>query len=910
MIELQFEGSKDEQRKKLLRSALSHIGTDRVTSEKIAAIVTAFSSMANALSVSEVKEVIAEVETLVHIEIDSDGGVVDLATFEPWLTIPRVGSISWERWKAYAALLESKALSHAVIDRIDQRAQAILELSGDPKKVGPWARRGLVIGDVQSGKTANYLALFNKAADAGFKIIVLFGGHTDKLRRQTQERVDEGFVGRDSRKLLDYQRGVFFDNKTGVGFHKDFNFATSLTTWTSDFSSKQLVGTNLSATAINGPVIFVIKKNKKIIENLIAWLHSQGDGPDSGQLGLPMLLLDDEADYASINTKNPDESPTAVNAAIRDLMKVFARNTYVGFTATPFANVFIDPDQEEDLFPRDYIYSLESPSNYFGPEEMFIEREQGSTFLNSNDDAVDWMPYSHKSSHEVFEAPESLKNAIASFFIVNAIRDCRGSESAPRTMMINVSRFNLVQKQVSDLVSDLVSEWRHAINQGIGSQVWQRLKFVFDEEFSQQETSWEQVQMSLSAAINHIEVHLVNSKNKASDEWDAIYRGDRARVIAIGGDVLSRGLTLEGLCVTYFRRRSVAYDTLMQMGRWFGYRDGYSDLCKLWIDPEVSGWYDFIAQATLELKEQVSRMRALKQTPKQFGLAVRRHPGSALMATSQNKRRHSEIAHKISLRNRSFESVRFENDENTHARNYAAAEDLILKMQGLKPHVFSLQKNPWWQQVPSSMVLEFVKEFKTAKSDLVFADGVIEGHLLSTKADWMKHWDVVVMTGEGELNAFDGLIEGKRVRRAIYHREGVLYAGGQKLRLGGKGDVGQVLPRDVVDSIKRDRLGKKPSEPSDLHFRIALVRPLLILYPIELSRTSDSEGEGKQVAKGFSRFETNDQDFRMLGVHIAFPPGDDSMDVELESELVEWYVNKPWLEQNSLIFEDDNEDED
>lgn len=910
MNELQFEGSKEEQRKKLLKSALSYIGTDRVTTEKISQIVTTYASMAQSLTPADLIEVIAEVETLVHIVIDEDEGVVDVSTYEPWLSLDRIASISWDRWKAYASFLESKALSNAVIDRIDQRAQNILELAGDPGRSGSWARRGLVIGDVQSGKTANYLALFNKAADAGFKIIVLFGGHTDKLRRQTQERVDEGFVGLDSRKRRDYQPGVFVDAKTGVGFHKGFNFATSLTTWTSDFSSKQLVGTNLSAKAINGPVIFVIKKNKKIIENLIAWLHSQGSGEESNQLDLPFLLLDDEADYASINTKNPDETPTAINSAIRDLMKVFAKNTYVGFTATPFANVFIDPDQEEDLFPRDYIYSLESPSNYFGPEEMFVEKENGSTFLNSNDDAIDWIPYTHKSTHEIGNTPESLENAIATFFLVNAIRDCRGSDSAPRTMMINVSRFNKVQKQVFDLVSDLVSEWRHLVNQGIGLDVWARLERVFHEEFGHQDVTWEQVQMRLSSSINHIQVHLVNSKTTGSDEWDVIYSSDRARVIAIGGDVLSRGLTLEGLCVTYFRRRSVAYDTLMQMGRWFGYRDGYSDLCKLWIDPEVSGWYDFIAQATLELKDQVSRMSALKQTPKQFGLAVRRHPGAALMATALNKRKHSEIAHKISLRNKSFESVKFEADGTTNADNYLSATTLIAKMQELQPHIQSLQGNPWWQRVPSSMVLEFVRAFKTAKTDLFFADGVIEGHLTNTKADWMKHWDVVVMTGEGEAKAFEGLISGQKVRRSIYYREGILYAGGQKLRLGGKGDVGQVLDRELVDSIKKSRLGKRPSEPSDLHFRRELKSPLLILYPIELSPIADSVGEKKQAAKGFSRFQSGDEEFKILGVHIAFPPGDESIGLDIDSELVEWFVNKPWLEQNSLMGEVDSEDED
>jgi BMFP domain-containing protein YqiC len=912
MTGLQYEGSTEEQREILLRTALAHIGLKRVTIDEITNIVKAFATFATALTELDIEGVIAEVETQVHIVIDPDPTVVDPSTFKSWLTTERVNSIDWTRSKAYSSLLESKALSRAVIDRIDQRAKAILELSGDPLQPGAWARRGLVIGDVQSGKTANYLALFNKAADAGYKIIVLFGGHTDKLRRQTQERVDEGFVGRDSKQLLKYKPGAsFVDAKTGVGFYKGFSPATSLTTWGSDFSSKQLIGTNLNATTVIGPVVFVIKKNKKIIENLIAWLHSQGSGTSTNQLDFPMLLLDDEADYASINTKDPDQDPTAINAAIRDLMKVFSKNTYVAFTATPFANVFIDPDQEEDLFPKDYIYSLESPSNYFGPTEMFVESEIGSTFLSSNDDAQDWMPYSHKPSHRVGELPESLKNAVAAFFIANAIRDCRGSEKSPRTMMINVSRFNQVQTQVHEAVSNLVSEWRHSINQNTGDSLLKRLETVYQEEFSHQSVPWDQVRMRLASAISHIQVHLVNSKSGTTDNWDAVYSSDRARVIAVGGDVLSRGLTLEGLCVTYFRRRSVAYDTLMQMGRWFGYRDGYADICKLWIDPEVSGWYDFIAQATEELKEQISRMRAHNLTPKQFGLAVRRHPGAALMATALNKRRHSEIAHQISMRNKSFESVRFDSSKSVNDQNYQAAADLVTQLEALQPYKKSLQDNPWWTSVPSSLVLSFVQKFKTAPSDLVFADGLIEGHIASTRAPWMATWDVVVMTGDGTNKAFEGTsIDGTRVSRSIYERDNILYAGGQKLRLGGKGDEGQVLSREVVEEIKHDRMGKKPSEPSDLHYRSRLVRPLLIIYPIDLSTKASGAGAEKQREKGFKRFEPNDPTFKLLGIHVAFPIGDGSYDADQESELVEWYVNKPWIEQNGLITEISEEDED
>lgn len=907
MIKLDLQGSREVQRDEVLRLTLALLSRRRVPREEIVRAVGFFANMATSLTPQDIENLIAEVETRVHITmVDDEPPVIDHRSYENWLTVDRVAEIAWDRWDAYRSLLESKAFSPLVIDRIDKRAESILELAGDPKKLGSWARRGLVIGDVQSGKTANYLALFNKAADAGYKIVILFGGHTDKLRRQTQERVDEGFVGRDSRKLVGSKPGVFRDARSGVGFHKGFTLATSLTTWSSDFSSRQLVGTNLSAEAINGPVVFVIKKNKKIIENLIAWLHSQGSDSPAHKLDLPMLLLDDEADYASINTNNPDESPTAINAAMRDLLAVFSRNTYVGFTATPFANVFIDPEQEQDLFPRDYIVSLESPSNYFGPEAMFLERPNESSFISSNDDADPWLPYSHKSGHKVSNLPESLLDAVASFFLVNAIRDCRGAESAPRTMMINVSRFNAVQDSVFSKVSELVSEWRQAIKQGVGREILDRLERVFREEFSHQEVPWEQVQMRLASAVHHIEVKLVNSRTAASDDWDAIYSTDRARVIAVGGDVLSRGLTLEGLCVTYFRRKSVAYDTLMQMGRWFGYREGYSDVCKLWIDPEVAGWYSFIAEATLELRDQISRMRSLEQTPREFGLAVRRHPGSALMATALNKRRHSEIAQKVSLRDKTIESVRFEADEEINKANYFAAERLIRALVDGNKRSATRQGHAWWTEVPSSLVTELISDFTTAKSDLLFSDRVIEGHLLNTKAEWMKNWDLVVMSGDGQEDAFPGLIPGKKVKRAIYERGGTLYAGGQKLRLGGKGDEGLVLSDEVRSKVAAECA---PKEPSDRDFRKELTKPLLIVYPIELSRPSDSAGAQKQIEAGFKRFSSADPSFKLIGIHIALPRGNNDPDSDVDSELVTWYVNRTWIEQNNLIFEDESDGE-
>ena len=899
-----FSGSKAEQIETLTKVVVGLYppGT-RTTVADIESKVMAFAPLAADLDVAALKIVVAKVETLVHIKFDDeDGEVVDPNTFVPWLTKERRAQIDWSRWMAYESLLTTKNLSPLVLDRMGARADHVLELAGDPQKQGQWARRGLVIGDVQSGKTANYLAIFNKAADAGYKIIILFGGHTDKLRRQTQERVDEGFVGRDSKAISLKRPGEFKNATIGVGHHVGFRPATSLTTWATDFSTQQLKGINLDAEAVNGPVIFVIKKNKKIIENLITWLEGHGDGSGHGKLRLPMLLLDDEADYASINTNDEDKDPTAINKAIRDLMAVFARNSYVGFTATPFANVFIDPEHEQDLFPRDYVLTLESPSNYFGPEAMFEHADGPEAFLAGNDDASTWLPYPHKGNAVVGPLPETLLDSVAAFFLANAIRDLRDQHSAPRTMMINVSRFNNVQNQVFERVSETVADWRRRLRQGVGDEVLLRLESIFVNHYSHTGFSWEQVRMVLDSAIEDVVVKLVNSKTTNSDDWDVTYRSDRARVIAVGGDVLSRGLTLEGLVVSYFRRKSVAYDTLMQMGRWFGYREGYRDLCKLWIDPEVASWYDFIALATAELREQISRMRALGQTPKQFGLAVRRHPSSALVATALNKRRTASVARQISLRDKSFETVRFSDKLEANRSNYMKTVDLIRELESIKTSVLSKTDNHWWQNVDSDLVVKYLESFQTATQDLLFSDHVIAKHVRETRFPWMKSWDIVVASGQSKLKAFPGLIETQKVSRAIYEKDGILYSGGSKLRLGGRSDEGQVLDEEAYAKAVAAAKGKGPG---DLHFRAQLKQPLLIIYPIDPAVDDSGALLPPSSNTSFTRFMPPEAEYPLIGLHIALPFGDPAIPFEDDSDLVSWLVNLTWLENNNLLTEEE-----
>ena len=387
-----------------------------------------------------------------------------------------------------------------------------------------------------------------------------------------------------------------------------------------------------------------------------------------GRIDVPLLLIDDEADNASINTRSNPNETTAINKAIRDLLALFRRSSYVGFTATPFANIFIDPTSTDemlgdDLFPRDFIHLLEAPTNYVGMDRVFPptdpeqpeagDAEAWDAGIRTIEDSDDWLPLDHKSDVVPGPIPELLREALRQFLLACALRDLRvrdrvdGHEKGiHRSMLVNVSRFTAIQNQVADHIHVELERIRdqvrlygmlNAREAAARSPEIAMLQRVFDGEFARAGFDWTEVLAFLHGAISPIRVQPVNQgTGAASLDYSVVKEPPGVRVIAVGGNSLSRGLTLEGLCVSYFLRNSKAYDTLLQMSRWFGYRDGYSALCRIWITAEAEGWYRHVTDATNELKRDFSRMRRQRATPAEFGLRVRTHPDT-LLITARNK---------------------------------------------------------------------------------------------------------------------------------------------------------------------------------------------------------------------------------------------------------------------------------
>ena len=442
------------------------------------------SRMAVAFQVST--DIITQARKLIHarfaIRMEMGETLTSDSDHIPWLDARRV-KIDPFYWTRYREFLVANGWPPLVTATLDRATDEFLDLLGNPADTGAWKRRGLVMGDVQSGKTATYAALMCKAADAGYGMVILLTGMLENVRRQTQERLDAAFIGFDSSDFLG-SANLRHKRHIGVGLIDGRRNGVVFTSRDQDFRKNGGSVTTLSLNSIHEPALVVTKKNQAVLERLAAWLRAR-NADRRGLIEVPMLLIDDEADNASINTKKDRCKTTAINKGIRDLLSLFERSSYVGFTATPFANIFIDPSSTDemlgdDLFPRDFIHVLRPPDNYVGLDRLFsttegdngdhpAERKQKHT-IGLIDDAEDWLPGGHKKEHEPGPLPESLRLALRCFLLSCAIRDLRARHDEPakggvihRSMLVNVSRFTDVQNKVADALHLELESIRHAV---------------------------------------------------------------------------------------------------------------------------------------------------------------------------------------------------------------------------------------------------------------------------------------------------------------------------------------------------------------------------------------------------------------------------------------------------------------
>ncbi|MES2019220.1 MAG: Z1 domain-containing protein [Pseudomonadota bacterium] len=713
-----------------------------------------------ALTANECSRLVKHLETVYGTSQD-DGRLLSRKV-EEWYPEARqkLDYYYWGRLEKYWT--RHSILPVEVIRSVDKVTDEIMGFLGNPSDRINWnRRRGLVMGHVQMGKTTNYSALIAKAADAGYRIIVVLAGSTNSLRYQTQVRLDKTFVGRSSvsdsnhAKIYDVAR-VFVGEIEGYVLKHPYCGTTQL----SDFSTQSGRGVGAHQGNFAVPILFVTKKHAKVLESLTTWLKGLNNGD---KLDGPMLLIDDEADNASVNTNKDPKKTTTINGNIRQLLATAKQSTYVAYTATPFANIFIDPDstdklEREDLFPADFIKSLEPPSNYVGASRLFAEGGDlhDECVREIPEDYLLLLPIKHKSSDIVASLPESLSDAIREYILCRAMRILAGDPHSHSAMLINVSRFNAVQAQVKSLVDGLLLEIKQGIEAwSMGhwqkSTVMNAMKLVWEKEYrskSEMDPQWDDVRTVLVEAIRSITSQLVNMKGSGINYESAPATG--LHVIGIGGLALARGLTLEGLTVSYVLRNVGAADTLLQMGRWFGYRPGFEKMCRIHAPASLIEDFSSVCDSVEELRGDFERMSRLGKLPIEFGLKVRQSP-TGIAITAANKMwaaKSISLAEDFSTRHLQAHTL-FNNDE-SNKKNYSAVQVLHAAMKSeiatnVPPKT---EKALVWTHVEVALITAFLDALDLPQTEFnALEDGghsLVGAYIADRAKGELKYWDVAI----------------------------------------------------------------------------------------------------------------------------------------------------------------------
>ena len=694
----------------------------------------------------------------------------------------------------YKKNLENK-LGKIISNDIDISTNEILADLEKPSRQGNWETKGMVVGDVQSGKTSNYNALIAKAIDCGYKLIIVMSGIYNSLRAQTQARLMENLISTsDPRKGDDVFAVNFMTNKP---FYKFPNGIKTMET-NGDFNAKTAKTVPLLPNL--DPAIFVIKKNVPVLSNILVWLNSQpgikydpkvpwtwngfkdyvSDNLPKNKIecDLPLLIIDDECDTASIdiskrktalsNIDDADEleafrlaDPSKTNLLIRRIMSCFKRNAYIGYTATPLANIFIDytsikKQEGRDLFPRDFVKLLKRYDSYQSPRKIFGKAERNfdddneivslsedidqneypqikwiydyrddfDEFLDNETGKIDeekrdeiyrnegtrgydepkgWIPLYHKQHHPCLfkdedRIPHSLENAIITFLINIGIKSLRSNEIQHNSMLIHVSRFVSVQNTVIKQINSYIKNLKNIISNEIDKEKVEVIKNKFHKLWSEdisknldntkniksKELQFDDVWKNLIRELTDEEkfdVIQINSNSTDILDYESKKRG--WNVIVIGGAAISRGITLEGLSVSYFLRiaKTPVSDTLTQMGRWFGYRHGYEDLYRIYVPKILHILFRQFTYAMEFAREKFREMQTSEppKTPIEFSMEIPTFNGWNLIAASKSKDLVELPEPLYSYSSRHHQNIVFHKDKSSRETNLDLFHNLIDK---------------------------------------------------------------------------------------------------------------------------------------------------------------------------------------------------------------------------------------
>lgn len=574
---------------------------------------------------------------------------------------------------------------------------------------------------------------------------------------------------------------------------------------------------------------------------------------------------------------------------------MFDRAAYVAYTATPFANIFVDPDTNDamyrqDLFPRDFIVSLAAPSNYFGPSDVFGDDRR---FLRYVRDHEDLLPLTHKIDHQLSALPGSLQTAVRAFVVACAIRRARGQTRSHTSMLVNASRFVAVQGHIRDEIHDLVSDIRRSVGayagldpeEALRNDEIAALRAVYHTEYrSVSDLPWRQVQGELHRAVSPVQVVEVNGRSPGSLNYAEYPNGQH--LIAVGGYSLSRGMTLEGLTVSYFLRRSLMYDTLMQMGRWFGYRVGYRDLCRIWMPESAADWYGHITESIEELRSELRTMAAASATPREFGLRVRSHPDS-LIVTARNKIGSGKAVRVlVALGQRLAETTILRTDEETRRANHEAAIALVHRLDGLDLDPEDDGGGRLYRRAPATVVKDFLRAFRVHEA-VSHQPGPVLTYIEARECDELSCWDVF-FPGRHDRpkralrdNSLGFWLTARRRSGDDKDKRPNSIKVTSRSRVGSPGDEKRGLEEHVARRAEREwrekqgRQADRKRRPPDRIYRAVRQRPLLIVHLLAIGKEDADLPDSKPH----------------IAWSISFP------ETKIPEKRVEYIANTTWFRQ-------------
>lgn len=772
----------------------------------------------------------------------------------------------WPRLRSY--LIGKKKWPLNRVRSLDDSSDAVLR-NLSPPEIQNFNTRGLVLGYVQSGKTANYTALIAKAVDVGYRLIIVLAGMDNGLRRQTQVRLQKELVG-DSE---DPTKSVALPD-SGKHWH---------TFTTKDLNGDFRAG-NVSTAALQGtqPVLLVVKKNTHVLKRMLKWL----DKADTATfLNLPVLVIDDEADQASIDISS-EEEPSAINQRIRSLLNKFSRCAYVAYTATPFANILIPanaqaPDIGDDLYPKDFIIGLPKPDGYVGAESLFGK----SAFTGEEDeenglDVIRIVPEQDvQTLQELTELPETLSKALLDFVLAGSAKAQLGNADEPATMLIHIShlieRHDTIYSLVSDKFREIQDEWRY-FPENIGKE----LKFRWEKEFvplleqvGKESITFSDLEMHISKFLESVDIKAINSAKGDVADYE---QEPSLKVIAIGGNKLSRGLTLEGLLVSYFTRSTDTYDTLMQMGRWFGYREEYKSLTRLYTTEDLANRFSHLALVEHQLREDLTIYENRNITPREVGMRILAHPAATarrrMSVTSPLKQTHA-VSYKISYSESLFQTFRF--PLNNPEDLAEAAESNVRAVKSFLANMGRHEKDekesyvPLWRDILPEKILDFLRSYKNKEHENDLS-AITEYIRRRSEDGELSKWTVAIRHLRSPKNVLGVVDWGIGINLNQMSRTRLMKQVNSLGVITNPGDemIGLTKSlREKADEKAREsgNMGKNKSARS--------VRPpdegLLLLYPISKKSTPDKSKRGSRAPL----FDNPDGPLAkdLVGVAISFP---------------------------------------